>query len=257
MVREKWYFNGYSLCTDEWNVERVLEGLGVPGYRGSNIQVPFENGLRHIKKRYKSKQLILSMWVRGANMEIMDDNIDYLTKLFGMRGQHTLRRIMRSGEIREAQAEVYGPVSFVPKRPGYCKFSVEFELADPFFYGTDLTSQTKAIGSTEVAWTHSNPGTAPVTKAVITLNGPLDSPRLENLDNEIWLKYQGAIAAGETVVINTADFTCEKDGVNMISAIKHGGDAYWLTLEPGDNSMEVTTQETGGSIEIEYYPAYF
>lgn len=256
-MREKWTYNGINLCTDNWNVEGVISGLGTPKLRGSNIRIPFENGKRHIKKRYESRNLMFSMWVKANDMVTLDENIDYLSTLFGRRGQHVLKRIMRSGEIRETMAEVYGDVTFVTKRPGHCKFAVEFELADPFFYGTTLENEVKTISSTDYSWTHNNPGTAPVTNAIITLSGPLDSPKLENLVNNIWLKYQGAILVGETVVINTKDFSCEKDGVNMISAIKHGGDSYWLTLEPGYNSLEVTTQETGGSVGIEYYPTYF
>lgn len=265
---EEWMYNDVELNSKAWGIQSV-DGLSTPSLRGSNLQVPFANGNRWIKKRYDSKIIMLNMYALGVNetsglitigmtqFEQLDANIDYLLKIFGVRGQHVLRRTMRNGEIREALAEVYRSVEFKRKKGGDAKFSIEFELADPFFYGTDLTRQTKAISSTEVAWTHNNPGTAPVTKAVITLNGPLDSPKIENLDNDIWMQYQGAIAAGETVIINTADFSCEKDGVNMISAIKHGGDAYWMILEPGNNSLEVTTQATGGSIEIEYYPAYF
>jgi len=43
----------------------------------------------------------------------------------------------------------------------------------------------------------------------------------------------------------------------MIAAIKHGGDAYWMTIESGSNSMKATTDTNGGSIKIEYYPTYF
>lgn len=265
---EKWTFNGIDLTNKAWGIQSI-DGLGTPGLRGSNIQIPFMNGNRWIKKRYDSKVIMIIMYVLGVDkttgtipqgttyMEQLDINIDYLLKLFGIRGQHSLKRTMRNGEIREAQAEIYKLTDPKVNKAGDVRITVEFELVDPFFYSTDLTSQLKTISSTEYTWTHNNPGTAPVTAAVITLKGPLDSPRLENLNNNIWLKYQGAIATGETVIINTKDFTCEKDGENYISAIKHGGDAYWLTLEPGNNNLELTTQETGGSIEVEYYPAYF
>lgn len=265
---EKWTFNGIDLSSKAWGIQSI-DGLGTPRLRGSNLQIPFINGSRWIKKRYESKVIMITMYVLGVDkttgtvpvgltfMEQLDINIDYLLKLLGISGEHPLKRTMRSGEIREAQAEVYKPAELKVNKGGDARLTIEFELADPFFYSTDLTSHLKTISSTEYTWTHNNPGTAPVTAAVITLKGPLDSPRLENLNNNIWLKYQGAIEAGETVIINTKDFTCEKNGENYISAIKHGGDAYWLTLEPGNNSLELTTQVTGGSIEIEYYPAYF
>ena len=252
-----WNYNGTNLSSTDWKVQAVLDGLGHPGFRGEDLQIPFENGRRRIKKRYKSRILLFSMYVKGDTTEEFESNIDTLSALFGASGEHTLRRTLSNGEIREAKAEVYSPVSFPIEIANYSKFSVEFELADPFFYTTELETDVEIISSTEESWTHNNPGTAPVTAAIITLEGPLDSPQLKNANNNIWLKYQGAIEEGETVTINTKDFTCEKDGENYISAIKHGGDAYWLTLEPGNNSLELTTQVTGGSIEIEYYPAYF
>lgn len=252
-----WNYNGINLSSTDWKVQAVLDGLGHPGFRGEDLQIPFENGRRPIKKRYNSRIMVFSMFVTGKTMEDLEANIDTLSALFGKKGQRILRRTLSNGDIREAKAEVYSPVNFPSEIPNYSKFSVEFELADPFFYSTDLRSQSKTISSTDYSWIHNNPGTAPVTAAVITLEGPLDSPKLENLNNNIWLKYQGAIEDGETVIIDTKDFTCEKDGENYISSIKHGGDAYWLTLEPGSNSLELTTQVAGGSIEIEYYPAYF
>jgi len=265
----KWDFNGISLCTKAWYVEEVLDGIGPPGFRGENLQVPFQNGTRHVKKRYNKKNMILGMWVVGCDkvtgrvpdgmtmMESLEQNIEYLSSLFGIRGQHALKRTMYDDSVREAQAEVYGKVNFVSKPEGYCKFSVEFELADPFFYSLVLEEELRTINSMAATYSFNNPGNAPVTNAIITLTGPLDSPRIENLNNDIWIRYLGVLEAGETAVINTKDFTCLKGAENYIAAIKHGGDAYWLILEAGSNSLEITTQVTGGSIEIEYYPAYF
>ena len=57
--------------------------------------------------------------------------------------------------------------------------------------------------------------------------------------------------------MNTKDFTCMRGTENFIAAVKHGGDAYWMALESSENSLEITSQEAGGRIGIEYYPAYF
>jgi len=269
MARQKWEFNGISLHTKAWSVIEVPEGIGTPGLRGTNIQVPFKNGKKFIKKRYSERAVMMAMWVRGldpitgaipegkSEKELLYENIDYLSSVFGKKGQHSLRRILPDGTVREAKAEVYRSTVFVKKPAGHVKFSVEFQLADPFFYGVDLASETKAIGAVSYEWNHINPGTAPVTNAVITLTGPLESPKLENLANSIWLQYQGSIGAGDSVVISAGDFKCMKGITNMLSAIKHGGDAYWMVLETGYNQLRLTNSVSGGSIKLEYYPAFF
>lgn len=254
---EKWKFNNQDLCTNEWNVEGVVDGLGFVGFKGQDLEIPAKNGNTWIRKLYNSRSLILSCWVRGGDRSQLDKNIDELTKIFGVSGLHTLQRIMRDGTIRQAQAEIYNAVYFIPKRNCYSKFSLEFSLPDPFFYGT--TKETDLITSVGLDnyWIHSNSGSAPVYNAVITLSGPLEMPKLINIDRNIWIQYQGTIETGQTVTINTKDFTCLKDGVNMISAVKHSGDYTWMILDSGNTQMQLTTQFTGGSVKIEYYPSYF
>lgn len=257
MEQEKWSFNGNDLTSGNWGVENVLEGIGIPKYRGSNLQMPFQHGTRWVKKRYDRRKVVLSMWVKGTNRMNLDQNIDALLKVIGTPGTHVSRRTMRNGEIREAQAEVCAEINFVIKEPGYAKFALELELADPFFYSQTKASETKVLSTALTTWTHAYAGSAPCVEATITLTGPLSNPKLENTNNGIWLQYLGSIASGETVILNTADFTCIKSTTNMISGVKHGGDSYWLTLFSGNNSLKATTDTTGGSIKIEYYPAYF
>lgn len=258
MSKELWVYNGLELSSKgKWDVEEVLEGIGVPKHRGSDIQIPFHNGNKWIKKRFDSRKMVLSMWIKGDNKEDLDDNIDSFLQAIGKSGLHTLRRIMRNGEIREAQAELPGGVNFAIKSPGYARFALEFEMADPFFYGLDPVTESISITSSSQTETISNTGTAPTTKAVITMNGPMDSPKITNLENDIWLQYQGSINSGESVIINTNDFTCTKGGENYIAALAHGGDPRWLILEAGYNQLEIEAGATGGNLEIQFYPAYF
>lgn len=258
MGKQVWTYNGLSLSKwGKWDVEEVLEGIGIPKYRGDNLQIPFQHGNRWMKKRFDRRKVVLSMWIRGTSRSDLDSNIELFLKGIGRSGLHTLSRTMRSGEIRETQAEIASEINFVIKNPSYAKFALEFEIPETFFYGTKKEIVSKTISLAETSWTVTNDGTAPITDMIITLEGPLGSPRIENTASDIWVQYQGVIATGETVVMNTNDFTCLKGTENHISGIKHGGDAYWMTLEPGENSLEITVQDTGGSITIEYYPAYF
>jgi hypothetical protein len=270
MEGQTWQFGGVELNTKAWSVIGIPDGIGKPGLRGSNIQVPFQNGRRWIKKRYEERIIMLAMWVRGVDFltgkipsglsqaQTLYQNIEFLSSVFGIRGQQTLKRILPDGTEREALAEIYAPVSFVKKQAGYALFTVEFLLAEPCFYGVLKTQETKTINTDLYEWNHHNPGTALVTSAIITLTGPLEYPKLECLDSGVWVQYQGIISGGESVVIDSGDFSCEKGGSNMLSAIKHGGDAYWLILESGYNQLRLSCDGTAdGSIKLEYYPAYF
>ena len=255
---ETWTFNGFSLNSrGKRDIEAVIEGIGIPKYRGSDLRVPFQHGNRWIKKRFDSRKVVLSMWIKGIDRADLDRNIDAFLTAIGKPGLHTLSRTLRSGETRLAQAELCSEIQFVRKNPGYAKFALELELPDPFFYGTEKTADVRTGSISPIIWTHVNAGSAPATYMVITLEGPLSNPILRNKNNGVWIQYVGTIASGQVVVLDTKHFTCMQGEDNMISIVKHGGDAYWMILDAGDNSLELETETIGGSIMIQYYPAYF
>ena len=255
---ENWTFNGVSLSLRaKWDVEAVIEGIGIPKYQGNDLRVPFQHGNRWIKKRFDSRKVVLSMWIKGTDRADLDDNIDAFLTAIGKPGLHPLSRTLRSGETRLAQAELCSEIQFVRKNPGYAKFALELELPDPFFYGTTKTTDARTVSSSPLVWTYMNAGSAPATDMVITLEGPLSNPVLRNRSNGIWIQYVGSIANGKALVLDTKHFTCMQGEDNMISIVKHGGDAYWMILDAGNNSMELETDTIGGKVTLSYYPAYF
>ena len=255
---ENWTFNGFSLSSKgKWDVEAVIEGIGIPKFRGNDLRVPFQHGNRWIKKRFDSRKVVLSMWIKGTDRADLDTNIDVFLTAIGQLGLHTLSRTLRSGETRLAQAELCAEIHFVRKNPGYAKFALELELPDPFFYAMDKTIDVRTVSSSPHIWTHANEGSAPATHMIITLEGPLSNPILRNQNNGVWMQYVGTIASEEAVVLDTKHFTCLQGNENRISIVKHGGDADWMILDAGNNSMELETNTIGGRVTLEYYPAYF
>ena len=255
---ETWIFNGFSLSArGKWDMEAVIEGIGIPKYRGSDLRVPFQHGNRWIKKRFDSRKVVLSMWIKGIDRADLDRNIDAFLTAIGKPGLHTLSRTLRSGETRVTQAELCSEIQFVRKNPGYAKFALELELPDPFFYGTENSADVRMALTSPLIWTHTNDGSAPATDLVITLEGPLSNPVLRNRNNDVWIQYVGTIPDGKSVILDTKHFTCLQGADNMISIVKHGGDAYWMILDAGDNSMELATETTDGSFTLEYYPAFY
>ena len=74
---ENWTFNGFSLSSrGKWDVEAVIEGIGIPKFRGKDLQVPFQHGNRWIKKRFDSRKIVFSMWIKGTDRADLDQNID-------------------------------------------------------------------------------------------------------------------------------------------------------------------------------------
>ena len=255
---ETWIFNGFSLSArGKWDMEAVIEGIGIPKYRGSDLRVPFQHGNRWIKKRFDSRKVVLSMWIKGIDRADLDRNIDAFLTAIGKPGLHTLSRTLRSGETRVTQAELCSEIQFVRKNPGYAKFALELELPDPFFYGTENSADVRMALTSPLIWTHTNDGSAPATDMVITLEGPLSNPVLRNWNNGVWIQYVGTIASGQVVVLDTKYFTCMQGEDNMISIVKHGGDACWMILDAGVNSMELETDTIGGKVTLSYYPAFF
>ena len=255
---ETWSFNGFSLSSrGKWDVESVIKGIGIPKFRGNDLRVPFQHGNRWINKRFDSRKIVFSMWIKGADRTDLDDNIDTFLTAIGKPGQHALRRTLRSGETRLAQAELCSEIHFVRKNPGYAKFALELELADPFFYGTGKTTDIRTVSTSPIIWTHVNTGSAPATQMVITLKGPQSNPVLRNQNNGVWIQYLGTILNGESVVLDTKHFTCFQGEDNMISIVKHGGDACWMILDAGGNSMVLESETTGGSVTLDYYPAFY
>jgi phage-related protein len=268
---QKWYFGGIDLTTLAWSVAEVPGGIGVPPKRGSNLNVPYAYGERQRVKSFGPRVVPLGIWVRGfdpitgmvpagkTERQALLENMDYLSGILTTRTQAKLRRVFTdTTTIREAMAEVLNEVKLVRSAKGLlARGVIDFWLADPFFYGLAQTSATTDIDSNPESWTHTNPGTAPAIKMTITMTGPLDAPKLENLTNGIWIQYNGAIANGEAVVIDTAAFTMYKGVDNMISALRHQGAPQWFILERGANSLRVTCDSApSGSVRIQYYPAY-
>ena len=255
---ENWTFNGFSLSErGKWDVETAIEGIGIPKFRGNDLRVPFQHGNRWTKKRFDSRKVVLSMWIKGADRPDLDNNIDAFLTAIGKPGLHTLARTLRSGETRLAQAEVCTEINFARKNPGYAKFALEFELPDPFFYAKGKVTDVKAVTTSPLTWTHVNTGSAPATHMVITLEGPLSNPVLRNKNTGVWIQYVGTILSGESVILDTKYYTCLQGDQNMISIVKHGGDAYWMILDAGDNSLVLETETTGGSVTLDYYSAFY
>ena len=136
---------------------------------------------------------------------------------------------------------------------------VDFLLADPFFRAPTATAPAPTvINASPKAFTITNPGTAQDRSMIITLGDPLTNPRIDNLTNGTWVSWTGVIDGGKDLVLDVGAFSAQLDGVNALDDLLHAGDPYFLVLEPGANSISVTSDvTTTGTVGFSFNAPFF
>lgn len=269
-TEEFWAVDTIPLHTYAWGVEVSSEGI--PPRRGDNFAVPYRHGELWRPKQYAARSLALAMWVTSTDIDgneasteqgqraQLRDNIEALKVLFSAYDrQLTITRTIRlsTGLVtRYCLAECTGTLDFVPDTvPDAIRFAVELKMADPFWYDLNDT-----VGNVPFAGaTITNPGTTRAQYMTIVLNGPLTNPRLNNAagSRNVWVAYQGTIAGGASVVLDTNDFTALTNlGANVISAVSHSGTSQWMELIPGGNPMSFPVGSGSGNAVITYKAPY-
>jgi hypothetical protein len=252
-----WLFGAYNL-SDLAHIEVIEDSYNLPPVRGDNPEVPLREGRLHVAKFYDQRKLVLGMVCAGATEGEFRQKLSLIQTVCGNRTRQYLQKDYGNGDVRQALAEVVGSLGFKQMGTRAAKLTVDFLLAEPFFRSVTQTTKLQSISASPTDFTVSNAGTAADRSAVITFTGPLDHPRLTNLLNNVWVSYNNTLLGGHTVVINTANFTAVYDGAtNVVGNIWHSGDVYFMLLLPGDNSMRLETNTTGGSVQIQFYPPYF
>src|SRR5690606_12946690 len=120
-------------------------------------------GTRFTKKVADEGQISLAMWVSGRNPDGTFDNADVRAKyednlatlkrlMWKERELVTLtKRFYREGEIVKASAKVEYSRGLEPSMdtPGLARFTVTFDMPDPFFYGEEVEEELPS-GTTNI-----------------------------------------------------------------------------------------------------------
>lgn len=266
---EKYSFDSIDLQTKAWGIFEISDGMGTPGFRGENIQIPFQDGKRWMKKRYNDRVLTFLMWLKSVDPttgiipvgktanQVLTENIDTLSRLFGspVSIHYPNRCWMVSPVKRRSRSCVQSALAVkprgLPNLPSIYQWQIRSFMARTFFlicrsYLHFLMpglmpipvprQRQKLVWFYSDHWNHPNsnakkPGSGCSFKAASPKARPSQS-----------------IAMISPV---------KKNALNLISAIKHGGDANWLFLDAGDNHLTLTSGCVGGSCQLLYYPAYF
>lgn len=261
-MAQAWEYDGIDLTRYGYNVRLLGAPFRVPARRGENVVIPHKTGRLHVVKWMDENVQSLAMWVRdipaagGSSSEAnMLANLDALRGLFARSGQHTLKG--QFGTVtRTALAEVVNQIDFEPQgRTNVYAFVVEFVIAG----GLWLAESKTTVGPTTISMvnqniTVTNAGTYKSEKAIFTLAGPLSNPKLTI--GSVWVQYTGAIAGGQSLVIDCGAWTALLAGADVSGNITHDGDLCWLPIPAGANTLAVTTGTTGGTVKVEFYPPY-
>jgi hypothetical protein len=250
-----WKFAGedlseYGLLTHVSSVFRIAKK------RGDNILIPLTDGRVFARKYYDQQTITLGITISEADIGTLETRIDALKKILGLRTQGLLQQVFDNESIRQAYAEAIGDPNPNRISPVEERMAIDFVITDPFLRNNILITNNQTIDSSPKTYTLNNPGTAEERKVIITLTGPLSYVKVENLTNGVWVGYNNAIGAGNTVVIDCDKFTAVASGNCVLNDIIHSGDTVFLALLADDNLMKITSITTGGSVKIESYPPF-
>jgi hypothetical protein len=270
-----WDVDGVSLQTFAWNIQ-TLGGTrgGVPTFRGENRQTAFRRGADWRPKTPEQRVISLAMWVQGS-----DDNgaapvgrsekSQYTENLRALRAlfwrdesrQVTLtKRWLDTGDVvrsASALAEASGSMDPDMMGPYGSTLIVDLLLADPFFYGSEITA-TLVKDATQVV----TPGGDAMTHRVtLEFNGALTNPKILNTtpNPDVWVKAGTTIGAGNKVTLDADMYTAirSSDSANLIGAVSHSGARHWMPLAKGANSLTLTADSGSGTCAVKYRPAFW
>lgn len=131
---------------------------------------------------------------------------------------------------------------FVPGLSNRCsKLIAEFKADDPFYYEDRLTTATRTLDSTPTTFTITNRGNVDTPPVItITATGVLPYIKITNRANgRVCLYKDPQMIAGQSLVIDTAEATVKRNGVNTINnmsgafhVLEHGENVFAINCEP-------------------------
>ena len=267
-----WDVDGVSLQTLAFNIVTLGgDRLAPPPLRGGNVQVPYSPGQRWVPKQVDQRSISLGMWVIGAREDgsvpttqlarrQFDDNWQKLRKLLWtpLREIVLTKRFYVSGVLKTAQAKAQFRSGLEPMMsgPARAQFTVDLALADPYFYSTEVSTPL-STGSQVV----SVEGDDRTRKIKIHVVGPRTNVKIRNDTLGIDVEYHDALLTGDTLDIDVAAFTSSTDPdatapFNSEGSIRATGDAFWLLLAPGDNTIIVSSDSGSGAVTLTHQAAW-
>ena len=273
-TEEFWDVNGTSLQTLAFNVVTVGGKYQTPKLRGSDRQFSYRHGKAHRRRWADEQTLTLGMWVLGqledgrVPASRRDEFRRNMRKLQGLftdmdGGEFDLTKRWHdedTGELMSATGRGIVPDGLRPEMEGgpyRAKFVADVLMADPFFYGPEVTVTVPLNTDTVVAVD----GDVATSRIVVEFVGALASPVLVNKTPapDVSVKVSSSIAAADTVTVDVEETTVvrKNDSANIIGSLSHSGARPWFELKPGANTVRLSADSGAGSAVLKYKTVWY
>lgn len=267
--QEAWSFNGLPLQSayGAWNIATFGGSrFSLPVFRGQNYTAPYRAGQGQRAKMPDSRTVTLAMWADGKGEHAsqtyptadprlgFNNNLQQLrAALFAMgasgsaQGQLERNWYLTQGGVSQlvtatAMAELAGSMDLTMNGRTNSAFSVDFLLADPFFYGT--AQAPAAITTAGGTLTGLGEGVAglgyPSDVASFTVQISAAST-VTNSTAGVSFTFTPVGSPSYPVTVDVLNQTVvDNAGTSWGSALSHSGARAWMALLPGSNTIAVT-----------------
>lgn len=210
-------------------------------------RVKFQENLKEIQRRFwdpsKKLEIKKKIWVKTEELE----KAGYPTSRYLNYGKMSLITLYNDNASFST--------GLTPSMTGGSRAAMvmNFTLHDPFYYGV-RQSVTLASGSNTVTV----PGDAKTYRVYIKAVYGASSGQLKVVINGREFIVPSGTVSSATLNVDSLNFSATI-GTNNFSAeskIIHTGSTFWLELEPGENTVELT-RPTGSTVTLEYESAWF
>lgn len=257
-----WEVDGISLQTMAFDIESMGSRLTPPPLRGDDYTIPYAPGDVWMPKQVGARILPLDMWVIGVNEDgtaptgvaahTFDDNFRKLRQLLWTPNRQFVltKRFYVGGVLKTASALGQYAGGLDPAMTGRTRgsFSVDIKLADPYFYGPPINT-TLVTGTQNVTVDGDD-----TTRAIkIHVDGPRKNVKVRNATLNVDVQYFADLSSGDKLDIDVKAFSAVTDPAamapyNSTGKIRHTGDANWLLLRNGTNSLVVSSDTGIGAV---------
>lgn len=269
-----WDADGYSLNEYVRNLDSWGGSREEPAeLRGSNLKIPYAYGEKFLPKLPGRRRMGLTGWISGERAGVENEaNLkqnwrELRALLWRPEEEFTLTRRWRDENdvLKTASGLAQYVSGLAPEISNtVARFAVELEMADPFFYGPEI-SMPLATTYTFIV----DHGDYPTKKMFLDLVGPLTTPKVNfvsgsgsGMFTESTTSYP-TIAAGTTVTIDIEKFKATETtaGVTTKTSVKVTNtiSPAWAKMGrdiSGINPRVLYSGAGTGTVTLRYKPAY-
>jgi phage-related protein len=271
--------NNVSLKNFGYGVSLVGGLSGVPPRVGSNAEVSGRRGTLFRAKQFTEVKRTLTMWVdskvpstglepltKFERLAQRNQNLQDLYTLFGDPARQATfsRDVLLPGRVETWTAlGAYGGdslyVDFGEDEDEYAKFTIDLLFADPLWYGQTSTSGTITAGAGAVVVDNSGELSSVDPTVTITSSGTMVNPTLTNSTNGVSFTLATTLSSGDSIVVECRYPRVRRtsDSANLIGTVSNSGARSFMQLEPGNNSLALTTTSGPGSAVVSFRPPHY